>query len=47
MDERGDYDDGNPNPDEVVQEWLHVPLAFAILSCGLFVLIAAKSVVFQ
>jgi len=44
--EREDYDDGDPKPEEVVPEWMHVPLAFVLISCGVFAITRAVGAVF-
>jgi hypothetical protein len=44
---REDYDDGDPKPEEVVPEWMHVPLAFLLISCGVFVIAKVIGAVFS
>jgi hypothetical protein len=45
--EHDDYDDGDPKPEEVVPEWMHVPLAFVLISCGVFAIARVIGAVFS
>jgi hypothetical protein len=45
--EHDDYDDGDPNPEDVVLEWMHVPLAFVVISCGVFMIAQVIGAVFS
>lgn len=47
MDERDDYDDGDTPVEQVVPEWLHVPLAFVAISCCVFAMELALGAVFR